>query len=134
VVGAYHEEHGSNTRGSVYVFVRDNSGWTQEQKLFIKEDLEETDFFGVSVAIHGSTIIAGNSGANGQRGAAYIFTADDKLNWSQPTKIVAGDGSLDDHLGTAVATNGSEVLVGATGKAINGPSCGAVYYTGIPTP
>jgi len=131
-VGAYHEEHGSNTRGSVYVFVRDNSGWAQEQKLFIKEDLEQADFFGVSVAVHGSTIIAGNSGANGQRGAAYLFTAEDKLNWSQPTKIVAGDGSIDEHFATAVATNGSEVLIGAAGKAVNGPSCGAVYY--IPTP
>jgi len=128
VIGAYHEEHGSNTRGSVYVFVRDKGEWTQQQKLFVKEELAEPDFFGVSVAIHGSTIIAGNSGADEQRGAAYIFTADDKLNWSQQTKLVAGDGLIEEHFGTAVATNGSEVLVSATGKNITGPSCGAVYY------
>jgi hypothetical protein len=133
VIGAYHEEHGSNTRGSVYVFVRDKGEWAQQQKLFVKEDLAESDFFGVSVAIHGSTIIAGNSGADEQRGAAYIFTADDKLNWSQQTKLVAGDGLIEDHFGTAVATNGSEVLVSATGKNVTGPSCGAVY-TGIPIP
>jgi FG-GAP repeat len=129
-IGAYHEEHGSNTRGSVYVFVRDKGEWIQQQKLFVKEELAEMDFFGVSVTVHGSTIIAGNSGADEERGAAYIFTADDKLNWSQQTKLVPGDGLIDEHFGTAVATNGSEILVGAPGKAITGPSCGAVYYTG----
>jgi len=134
VIGAYHEEHGANTRGSVYVFVRDNGEWTQQQKLFVKEDLAESDFFGASVAIHGSTIIAGNSGADEQRGAAYIFTADDKLNWSQQAKLVAGDGLIEDHFGTAVAINGSEVLVSATGKNVTGPSCGAVYYSGITAP
>ena len=134
VIGAYHEEHGANTRGSVYVFVRDKGEWAQQQKLFVKEDLAESDFFGVSVAIHGTTIIAGNSGADEQRGAAYIFTADDKLNWSQQTKLVAGDGLIEDHFGTAVASNGSEVLVGATGKNVTGPSSGAVYYSGITAP
>ena len=134
VIGAYHEEHGANTRGSVYVFVRDKGEWAQRQKLFIKEDLAEMDFFGVSVAIHGSTIIAGNSGADEQRGAAYIFTADDKLNWSQQTKLVAGDGLIEDHFGTAVAINGSEVLVSASGKNVTGPSSGAVYNSGITAP
>jgi len=134
VIGAYYEEHGSNTRGSVYVFVRDRGEWAQQQKLFVKEELAEWDFFGGSVAIHGSTILAGNSGADGQRGAAYVFTADDKLNWSQQTKLVAGDGLIEEHFATSVATNGSEVLVSAPGKAITGPSCGAVYYSGITAP
>jgi FG-GAP repeat protein len=131
VIGAYHEEHGSNTRGSVYVFVRDKGEWVQEQKLFVKEELAEFDRFGISVAIHGSTIIVGNNGAGGQRGAAYIFTADNKLNWTQQTKLIAADGFIEEIFGTAVATNGSEVLVSANFKAITGPSCGAVYYTGI---
>jgi FG-GAP repeat len=134
VIGAYYEEHGSNTRGSVYVFVRDHGEWAQQQKLFVKENLAEWDFFGVSVAIHGSTVIAGNGGADGQRGAAYVFTADDKLNWSQQTKLVAGDGLIEEHFATSVATNGSEVLVSAPGKDITGPSCGAVYYGGITAP
>lgn len=134
VVGAPHEEHGSNTRGSAYVFVRDRGAWAQQQKLFVKEEPAEWDSFGVSVAIHGSTIIAGNSGADGQRGAAYVFTADDKLNWSRRTRLVAGDGLIEERFATSVDTNGSEVLVGAPGKAIAGPSCGAVYYGGIPAP
>ena len=134
VIGAYHEEHGSNTRGSVYVFVRDRGEWAQRQKLFVKEDLGEWDRFGVSVAIHGSTIVAGDIGDNDQRGAAYVFTADDKLNWSQQTKLVAGDGLIEEVFGTAVATNGSEVLVSAARKAISGPSCGAVYYSTLGAP
>jgi len=134
VISAYHEEHGSNTRGSLYVFVRDSGEWRQQQKLFVKEDLAEWDFFGVGVAIHGTTIVAGNNGADEQRGAAYIFTADNKLNWSQQTKLRASDGLIDEHFGTGVATNGSDVLVGATSKAISGPSCGAVYYSSLNAP
>lgn len=130
VIGDPYDSHDASWSGSAYVFVKDGSGWVQQQKLFVKEDLAESDFFGVSVAVHGSTIIAGNSGADEQRGAVYIFTADDKLNWSQQTKLVAGDGLIEDHFGTAVASNGSEVLVGATGKNVTGPSSGAVYYTG----
>lgn len=133
-IGAYHEEHGSNTRGSVYVFVRDRGEWTQKQKLFIKEDLAEWDRFGVSVAIHGTTIVAGDIGDNEQRGAAYVFTADDKLNWSQQAKLVAGDGLIEEIFGSSVATNGSEVLVSAARKAINGPSAGAVYYSDLTAP
>jgi hypothetical protein len=120
--------------GSASVFTRDRGEWSQRQKLFVKEELAEWDFFGVSVAIHGSTIIAGNSGADGQRGAAYVFTADDKLNWSQHSKLVAGDGLNDEHFATSVATNGSDVLVGTPGKTITGPSCGAVYYSNITVP
>ena len=134
VVGAYHEEHGSNTRGSVYVFVRDRGEWAQRQKLFVKEDASEWDRFGVSVAIHGATVIAGNIGTDGQRGAAYVFTADDKLNWSQRARLVAGDGLVGELFAASVATNGSEVLVGAPGQAVTGPSCGAVYYGGITAP
>jgi len=80
------------------------------------------------------TIIAGNSGADGQRGAAYVFTADDKLKWSQQTKLVAGDGLIKEYFAPSVATNGSEVLVSAPRKAITGPSSGAVYYSGITAP
>ena len=86
------------------------------------------------ILLSGRTIIAGNSGADGQRGAAYVFASDDKLNWSQQTKLVAGDGLIEEHFATSVATNGSEVLVSAPGKAITGPSCGAVYYSGITAP
>ena len=46
----------------------------------------------------------------------------------------AGDGLIEEHFATSVATNGSEVLVSAPGKAITGPSCGAVYYSGITAP
>jgi FG-GAP repeat len=134
VIGAYHEEHGANTRGSAYVYVRDHGQWSQQQKLSVKEQLGEWDDFGISVAIHGSTIIVGNNGADGQRGAAYVFTADDKLNWTQQTKLVAGDGLIEEVFGTSVATNGSDVLAAAARKAIVGPSCGAVYYTSITTP
>ena len=131
VIGAYNEEHGSNTRGSVYVFVRDRGEWKQQQKLFIKEDFNERDRFGAAVAIHGTTIVAGDFGDNEERGAVYVFTADGKLNWSQQTKFVASDGFVQDRFGGSVATNGLDVLTGAPLKNI---SSGAVYYTALTAP
>ena len=134
VIGAYNEEHGSNTRGSVYVFVRDRGEWKQQQKLFVKEDLNERDRFGVAVAIHGTTIVAGDFGDNEERGAVYVFTADDKLNWSQQTKLIASDGFIQDRFGGTVATNGSDILSGAPLKNVTAPSSGAVYYTTLTAP
>jgi hypothetical protein len=56
------------------------------------------------------------------------------VNWSQQTKLVAGDGLMGDVFGVSVAINGSEVLVGAPGKAITSPSSGAVYHSVLGAP
>ncbi|MEX1024824.1 MAG: FG-GAP repeat protein [Planctomycetota bacterium] len=99
VVGAYHEDsaatgvdgdQSSNTAtwsGAAYVFVRSGTTWSQEA--YLKASNTGTDdFFGISVAISGDTIVVGASdehsaatGVNGdqssnaasQSGAAYVF-------------------------------------------------------------
>jgi hypothetical protein len=66
-----------NDQGSAYVFVRSGGVWSQQQKL---ENPDPTggEFFGISVAISGETIVVGTpedeDGAAGvDQGSAYVF-------------------------------------------------------------
>lgn len=80
------------------------------------------DDFGNSVAISGSTLVAGSPYANGM-GAAYIFTGSG-ATWTQIAKLTASDGMLGSQFGLAVAISGNTVAVGAPMQA---GGSGAVY-------
>ena len=76
VVGAYTDNDGSTSSGSVYVFVRDAGMWTQEAKL-TAEDYAEGDSFGYSVSVSGDTVVGGsllNQDVDDDVGAAYVFS------------------------------------------------------------
>src|SRR4029453_16131378 len=73
VVGAFGEDSaatgvngnqassGATDSGAAYVFVRSGSTWTQQA--YLKASIAgESDFFGVSVAISGNTVVVGASG------------------------------------------------------------------------
>ncbi len=77
VVGAPFEPIGNNAgQGSAYVFNRQGGSWTETQKL-TAGDGEAFDAFGFSVALSGSTIVAGapfdRIGFNNLQGSAYVF-------------------------------------------------------------
>ena len=64
---------GSNSNtGAAYVFTGSGSTWTQQAKL-TAADAATGDHFGASVAISGSTAVAGANGKNTATGAAYVF-------------------------------------------------------------
>lgn len=79
------------------------------------------DFFGVSVAVSGSTAVVGASladvGANGDQGAAYVFVRTGTV-WSQQAKLTASDGAAGDRFGTSVAISGETVVVGAPNDTV----------------
>jgi trimeric autotransporter adhesin len=77
------------------------------------------DGFGDSVAISGSTVVAGapdaEVGSNVDQGAAYVFTAA-AGHWSNTmtaTKLTESPGTGGDRFGISVAASGSVVVVGA---------------------
>ena len=77
IVGAYFDDVGTNSdQGSVYVYKRADSVWTQAQKLTASDGAVD-DLFGVSVALSGETLIVGanldNVGSNTNQGSAYIL-------------------------------------------------------------
>src|SRR5436190_15792456 len=117
VVGADLHNVGSNSdQGSAYVFVRSGATWTQQQKL-TASDGAAGDFFGISVAISGDTIIVGafghGFGSNtSDQGAAYVFVRVG-ATWTQQRKLAANDGTASDRFGGSVAINGETAVVGA---------------------
>ncbi len=153
VVGAYNEDSNATgvngnqannsaiNSGAAYVFVRDGTNWSQQAYLKAS-NTGAGDYFGVSVANSGDTLVVGAdyekstaTGVNGNQsdnsliesGAAYVFVRDG-TNWSQQAYLKAsntdGLGHLipdqpGDDFGRSVATLGDTVVVGAQGEASN---------------
>ncbi len=107
VVGAY----GSDAvRGAVYVFVRNGTSWTEEQKLVATGD--GADDFGWSVALAGDRALVGAPGTDTFRGAAHVFVRGGS-SWTEEQTLIASDGAASDNFGTAVALTDDRALVGA---------------------
>jgi FG-GAP repeat len=123
--------HGS-LRGAVYVFTRSGTTWTQ-QPLATASDGVADDQLGASVAVSGSTVVAGApfrtkaQGTSTDEGAVYVFAS----TGAQQAKLVAGDAAPFDMFGNAVAIAGGTVVIGAPYRA---QSQGTAYvFTGSGT-
>ena len=113
VIGAEQHDIGpNNEQGAAYVFVRSGSTWTQQAKLVAADG---SDLFGHSVSISGDTVIIGAYvdaiGTNAGQGSAYVFVRSGST-WAQQAKLVAADGTPNDHFGASVAIDGETALVG----------------------
>ncbi len=118
VVGAT----GANSfTGAAYVFALSNGAWTQVATLTSPDGISG-DLFGISVAISGGMAVVGDCSKNSSTGAAYVYTQ--SSNWSLQAILLASDGQQSDCFGGSLATNGSNILVGAYG---NHGHTGAVY-------
>ncbi len=165
VVGAFQEassatgvngnqsDHSAAGAGAVYVFVRDAFGGWSQQAYLKASNTEAEDYFGISVAMSGNTIVVGAygedsnaTGVNGNQtnnsaflsGAAYVFVRDG-TTWSQQAYLKASNTRQVHRFGGAVAISGDTVVVGAyledsnsTGvnsnqSDTNAPASGAAY-------
>jgi hypothetical protein len=111
------------------------------------------DFFGLSVALSGDTLVvgaaqerSGATGVNGEQadnskpnaGAAYVFTRSGGV-WTQQAYLKASNTDAGDGFGTSVALEGNTLVVGApwersNATGVNGneadnsaPNAGAAY-------
>jgi FG-GAP repeat/IPT/TIG domain len=120
---------GDAYQGFVYVFTRDGTIWTQQQKL-TASDGAFGDQFGCSVAISGDTVVAGAAadavGANSEQGSAYVFTRDGTI-WSQQAHLIANDGAAHDFFGCSVAISGDSAAIGSSWGSAGGAGHGAAY-------
>ena len=118
--------------GAAYVFTRIEGVWTQQAYLKAS-NTEAYDWFGITVAIDGDTVVVGArreasnaTGVNGNQannsfidaGAAYVFTRTGGV-WSQQAYLKASNTGANDWFGIAVAIDGDTVVVGARGEASN---------------
>lgn len=116
--------------GSVYIFTRSGSVWTQQQKL-VAADAVTSASFGAAVDISDDTIAIGANRDDiatvDRAGSAYVFTRNGGI-WSQKQKVTAFDFGIYDTFGSTVAIQGDTLFVGATeDDTANGVDTGSVY-------
>ena len=115
VVGARDDDNANADQGSVYVFTRSGTTWSEQQKLTVA-DGGASDYFGRSVAVSRETAVVGafgdDVGANADQGSAYVF-ARSGTTWSQQAQLTANDGAANDWCGFSVAISGDTAVVGA---------------------
>ena len=127
IIGARDDDNGEDS-GSVYIFKRDGTNWTQEDKL-IASDGKANDCFGCSVSINGNYAIIGafRDDDNGDlSGTAYIFKRTG-TSWTQQVKLLALDGEVQDRFGYSVSISSDYAVVGARGDDDNGLLSGSAY-------
>ena len=131
IVGA----HGANVEGRVnmgaaYIFAKEGGTWQQKQKLQ-PSDLQNSGYFGYSVAISGDLAIVGAYRANAadkiNTGAVHIFAKEGGA-WQQKQKLQPSDLQRYDNFGYSIAISGDLAIVGAYGADAEGKSdAGAAY-------
>ena len=130
IIGAFRDSHDANgaNSGSVYVFTRSGTGWSQQAKL-IAADGAEGDTFGGNIALSGDTAVIGalRDDDNGKdSGSAYVFVRTG-TSWSQQAKLTAPDGAAGDEFGYSIALSGDTAVIGALRDDDKGKDSGSAY-------
>lgn len=115
------QDVGSNfQQGSAYIFVRNGTTWTEQQKL-TAADGAAGDSFGNSVFVLSDALMIGaagdTNGANARQGSAYIFGRTG-TTWTQSQKLIASDGSAEDSFGAGVGFTQNNAVIGSIGDTI----------------
>ena len=128
VIGAPTEDTAASDGGSLYVFTRSGTTWTQRAQLQTS-NAGASDRLGDSVSIDGDTIIAGTQYEDttaSDAGSAYIFTGSG-ATWTQQAQIQASDAAATDYFGYSVSISGNTVVVGARFDDDGGTNSGSAY-------
>lgn len=119
-VGAPDHPHGTGASqgfGETYVFTKSAAGWKQTSEIKGPRG-SFSDGFGYSVAIAGTTLVAGAPYAATFAGRAYVF-AKTATGWKQTAALKGSDTTTTtglesgDLFGRSLAISGSTVVVGA---------------------
>lgn len=104
--------YGGVSNGAVYVFERSGDVWTEQARLDAS-DGNGGDQFGISVALHGDTILVGAPADDDDQGSVYVFRRSG-TGWSEQQKITLEGGA---GFGFSVALYGETAVVGASQEA-----------------
>jgi hypothetical protein len=124
IVGADGDDDKGSDSGSAYIFKRDGTTWSQEDKLTASDGAVNDDF-GYSVSISGDYAIVGAM-YDDDWGSAYIFKREGTA-WSEQQKLNASDGAENDYFGDSVFISGDYAIVGADGDDDKGSDSGSAY-------
>jgi hypothetical protein len=137
VVGARTTDFNINPINAVYIYEKTGIDWSAPSiSQLVHTVTDYDDSYGKAVAIHGDTIVvgAGYDNTKGTKGgAAYVYSkVGDSWITQAPllTKLTASNGVSGDLFGLSVATNGTDILIGASSRSSNGDYSGSAYlYT-----
>jgi nucleoside-specific outer membrane channel protein Tsx len=107
-VGAYGQ---GNSAGKAYVFTKTAGVWRETAELK-GSDTTVGDYFGISAAISGTTVVVGAYDHANLAGRAYVFT-ETASGWKQAAELKGSDTVANDNFGNSVAVSGTTVVVGA---------------------
>ncbi|RZV37536.1 MAG: hypothetical protein EX272_05235 [Chromatiales bacterium] len=128
VIGALRDDDKGVDSGSVHVYTRIGTNWSQQTKI-TAVDSAAGDEFGGDVALDGDTAVIGarrNDDNGVDSGLAYVFKRSGTA-WSQQTRLVASDGAAGDEFGYSVAISGDTAVVGAPRGNDKGEDSGSAY-------
>ena len=125
MVGAQWDSSFGVYTGAVYMFEQNGTGWEMTQKLG-PSDPTDMMWYGNAVAIDGDYAVVGAIGADGTKGAAYVYFHNG-TEWIDVIKLAADDGEVEDFFGFAVDISGMEVVVGAYWDSPKGEHSGSAY-------
>ena len=124
IVGAFGVDRGA---GAAYIFEKSSSGtWAQTQRLTADTGIAvsansergDGDWYGVSVAISGSTAMAGVplGGLLTQTvvgGKVYVYEKNSSGAWTRAGVLTASDEAEGDYFGGSIAISGNTAVIGA---------------------
>ena len=129
IVGAPRKSGVGRRSGAAYIFVRRGTEWVEQAKL-VAADETRGDYFGISVAIDGSTVLVGAHRANSARfadsGAVYVFERIGAV-WNQTAKLTAPDATHFLYFGFSVGLDADTAIVGAIRDDEEGDDAGAAH-------
>ena len=125
VVGAVVDDHKAIDAGSVYVFMRSGTSWSQTQKITADDALIYAQF-GWTVRLDGDTLLVGAKQDFNYSGAAYVFSRSGTV-WSPQAKLTATVRTKDDDFGHAIDLDGDTAIIGSPWDDDRGSASGSAY-------
>jgi hypothetical protein len=124
IISAPDDNKTATGKGSVYIFVRSGSTWTQQTKLTVSDGVSKNNTFGYSVSINNNIAIIGCNGdpITGTAYGLYIYVRSGST-WTQQTKLMAGFAAWS----ISMSSLGSTIVVGANSDKSNIVPLGYVF-------
>ena len=100
--------------GMVHLFTRNEDGWQAVGSVVasVENDSLPAEAFGDAVAVHGDILFVGAPRQDKAAGAVYVFRRT-REGWSQAAVITASDGAATARFGSAMAFDGTDLIVSA---------------------
>ena len=130
VVGApYTTVNGNALQGAAYVFTKPATGWADmtETATLTPSDAAADEYFGLSVAISGNTVVIEAGYGGGPSAYVFVEPAGGWTNMSQTAKLTSPTNFFGGGSPPSIATDGNTVVIGVPWAPLRGQFTGAAY-------